>query len=70
MQMIFRNHENATVKMNDQVHFPFNDAVNKQNYPYRSTENYQQIQAKPLYSDRVNIGGALAPVEVIGSYFC
>ena len=59
----------AVVLSNDEAHFHFSGAVNKQNFRYWAERNHRELQERPLHSPRVTVWCAVADFGVIGPYF-
>ena len=59
----------STVIMTEEAHFHLSGYVNKQNYHYWAPENPQQLQQRPVYSERLTVWCGIASFGVIGPYF-
>ena len=56
------------VLMSDEAHFHLSGYVNKQNYRYWAPENPQELNQRPLHSERVSVWCGIASFGILGTY--
>jgi len=59
----------SSLMMTDEAHFNLCGFVNKQNYRFWSSENPQEIQQRPLHSQKVTVWCGVMCDRIVGPFF-
>jgi hypothetical protein len=71
-QLLEKLNDDAAINallITDKAHFHLSGYVNKQNYRYWAAENPQELNQRPLHSNKLTVWCGIASFGVLGPYF-